>query len=140
MFRTRSVAALAALVLGLSFASAQPDAGKLRFEVYKGKDSNFHWRLKTPDGAVIANCGKGYKVAADTKEGIDLVKNAAADDRMKFDLFENGDKEFRWRLVDGNGAVVATSGVGFRTREDAEKAVAAVRAHARTAELVEVKH
>jgi uncharacterized protein YegP (UPF0339 family) len=139
MFRTLSAVAFAVTLIGLSSTSAQPDAAKLRFEVYKGKDTQFHWRLKDGTGTVLAIGGKGYKVAADVKEGTTLVRTAATDDRMKFEVFENAAKEYRWRLTDGNGEVVASSGVGYKAKADAEKAVASIKENAAKAELVEVK-
>lgn len=144
MLRIVSAAAFAVALLGLGPAEAGQDkkdkekAG-LKFELYKGKDDQFRWRLKASNGAVLATAGQGYKAAADAKNGIELVQKAGSDDKLKFEVYEDDKKEHRWRLKAANGQVVASSSEGYKAKADAEKAVDSVKAGAAKAEVVEVK-
>lgn len=52
----------------------------------------------------------------------------------RFEVYQDAAGEYRWRLVAGNGEVVA-SGEGHTRREDAERAVETVRELAAVATL-----
>lgn len=139
MFRVLCVASLVGGMFGLAGpAAARPDE-KMKFEVYKGKDDQFRWRLKAGNGAVLATAGQGYKAAADAKHGVELVQKAGTDDKMKFETYEDKQKETRWRLKAANGQVVATSSEGYKAKADAEKAIESIKAGAAKAEVVDVK-
>lgn len=136
MFRTLSVAAVFGGLLVLA-ASAPAQDAKMTFELYKGKDDQFRWRLKAGNGAVLATAGQGYKDKADAKHGIELVQKA--DDKTKFEVYEDDKKEFRWRLKAGNGQVVASSSEGYKAKADADKALASIKADAVKAGVIEIK-
>lgn len=53
--------------------------------------------------------------------GVPLV--AAADKKMAFEIYSDAKGEFRWRLLDGEGTNVATSGQGYGKKADAKKMV-----------------
>jgi uncharacterized protein YegP (UPF0339 family) len=136
------VAALAVGFSGLSADAGQKkdkDKSDLKFELYKDKAGEFRWRLKAANGAVLATPGQGYKAAADAKHSIELVQKSGTDDKMKYEFYEDAKKETRWRLKAGNGQVVASSSEGYKTKADAEKAVAHIKAAAAKAEVVELK-
>ena len=57
--------------------------------------------------------------------------------KPKFDIFIDASGRYRWRLKDGNGLKVATSGESFDTRSNAERAARNVKATAPTAEVPE---
>jgi len=134
MFRVLSVAVLMGLV-----APGFAQDSKMKFELYTGKDDQFRWRLKAGNGAILATAGQGYKAAADAKHGIELLQKAGTDDKVKFEMYEDDKKEHRWHLKAANGQVVASSSEGYKAKADAEKAVAAIKASAAKAEVVEVK-
>jgi len=136
MFRLLTAAALA---VGLTVSAAPAQDTTLKFELYQGKDDQFRWRLKTGNGEILATAGQGYKAAADAKHGIGLLQKAGADGKEKFEVYEDEKKEHRWRLKAANGQVVATSSEGYKAKADAEKAIAAIKAEAAKAEVVEVK-
>lgn len=46
---------------------------------------------------------------------------------MKFVLYRDKQREFRWRLVARNGRVMADSGEGYKTRRGRNKAIHAIR-------------
>ena len=72
------------------------------------------------------------------KNGIEVVKKAATDDKIKFELYEDDKKEHRWRLKAANGQIVAASSEGYKAKADAEKAVQQVKDGAPKAEVVEI--
>ena len=47
--------------------------GDEHFEFYIGEDDEYRWRLRAPNGEIIAS-GEGYKEKRDCKAGIELVK------------------------------------------------------------------
>lgn len=136
MFRVLSLASFFVALLGLS-AAAKPDE-KLQFEIYRGKDDQFRWRLKEGD-TTLATGGQGYKAKADAKKGVASVQKAAANPKANFEVYEDEGKNQRWRLKASNGQTIASSSGSFKTKADAEKAVATVKAGAAKAEVVEVK-
>jgi hypothetical protein len=48
-----------------------------KFEIYKGKIGDFHWRLTHTNGQVIANSGEGYTTKANAINGLNSVKKNA---------------------------------------------------------------
>ncbi len=140
MFRTLSTAALACFVITLAGLTASgQDESKLKFEIYKGKKEDFRWRLKAANGAVLATGGQGYRAKADAKNGIASVQKAAASPKANFELYEDKNKEHRWRLKASNGQVIASSSEAYKAKADAEKAVEIVKAGAPKAQVVEVE-
>ncbi|VTS01633.1 Uncharacterized protein OS=Halorubrum distributum JCM 9100 GN=C465_08998 PE=4 SV=1: DUF1508: DUF1508 [Gemmata massiliana] len=138
MSRVLSAATIVAGLLCFVGPAPAQDA-KMKFELYKGKDEQFRWRLKAANGAILATAGQGYKAAADARHGIELVQKAGTNDKEKFEVYEDEKKEHRWRLKAVNGQVVATSSEGYKAKADAEKVIAAIKAGASKAGVVEVK-
>ena len=140
MYRTLSVAALAAFVLALAGLSAQAqDDSKMKFEIYKGKKDDYRWRLKAANGKTIATAGQGYQAKADAKNGIASVQKAATDPKANFEFFEDKKQEHRWRLKAANGKTIAAASEGYKAKADAEKALETFKAGAPKAEVVEVE-
>lgn len=48
---------------------------------------------------------------------------AAAAEKMTFEVYADAKDEFRWRLLDGDGKNVATSGQGYSRKADCTKMV-----------------
>ena len=53
------------------------------FELYKRKDGEFSWRLKSSNGQIIAAAGEGFSSKAAAQNGIDAVKKGAADAKVE---------------------------------------------------------
>lgn len=53
----------------------------------------------------------------------------------KFEVFQDRAKKWRWRLVAGNGATVATSGESFASKANAIRAARRVKELAATASV-----
>ncbi|MDJ1431937.1 HVO_2922 family protein [Halostagnicola sp. A-GB9-2] len=54
-----------------------------------------------------------------------------------FQLFEDRAGEWRWRLVHRNGNIIATSGEGYTTKQNAKKGIRSVLRNAPNAEVTE---
>ncbi len=50
----------------------------MKFEVYRGKDGMWYWRLKSVNGQIVAVGGEGYVNKTDCLHGIALVKGTNA--------------------------------------------------------------
>ncbi|NNM74423.1 YegP family protein [Enterovirga aerilata] len=50
----------------------------MRFEIYKGHNGEWRWRLRVQNGNVIADSAEGYERRSDCERGIELVKTSAA--------------------------------------------------------------
>jgi uncharacterized protein YegP (UPF0339 family) len=48
-----------------------------KFEIYKGKIGDFHWRLTHTNGRVIAKSGEGYTTKVNAINGLNSVKENA---------------------------------------------------------------
>jgi uncharacterized protein YegP (UPF0339 family) len=47
----------------------------------------------------------------------------AADGKFGFEIYPDAKDEFRWRLKDGDGKIVGTSGQGYKAKADCKKMV-----------------
>jgi len=45
-----------------------------KFEIYKDTAGKFRWRLKAPNGQIIATSGEGYETKENCKNGIQSLK------------------------------------------------------------------
>ncbi|MFC1953471.1 YegP family protein [Chloroflexota bacterium] len=56
-----------------------------KFEIYKGKIGDFHWKLTHTNGRLIAKSGEGYTTKVNAIHGLNSVKKnvpgAAIEDR-----------------------------------------------------------
>jgi len=51
-------------------------------------------------------------------------------DRLKFEIYQDAAKEFRWRLKAGNGEILATGGQGYKAKADCQKGVERIKSEA----------
>jgi uncharacterized protein YegP (UPF0339 family) len=52
-----------------------------------------------------------------------------------FELYKDNADEFRFRLVDGEGELMATSGKGYKTKADCQKVINAIKQDAAKAKV-----
>ena len=119
-------------------APAQAKDG-LKFEIYQDAQKEFRWRLKDADGKVLATAGQGYAAKDSCKNGVKLLQ-AEADGKLKFEVYEDKAKQFRWHAKSPNGQIVAASGSGYKDKADCEKAVELIKKAAAKAEVAELKN
>lgn len=48
----------------------------MRFELYKGHDHDWRWRLRATNGNVVADSAEGYRHREDCERGIEIVKGS----------------------------------------------------------------
>jgi uncharacterized protein YegP (UPF0339 family) len=130
------VAGLVGLTSNNEVQAAQ-DKGDLKFEIYEDNAKEFRWRLKAANGKVLATPGQGYKAKADCKKAIDRIKSDVASDKLKFEVYEDNKKEYRWRLKAANGQVIGASSEGYKAKSDCEKATEEIKKGAAKAEVEE---
>jgi uncharacterized protein YegP (UPF0339 family) len=53
--------------------------GRMKAEFFQDKAKGYRWRLKAPNGKIMATSGEGYKSKAGAKEGFELVRDGAKD-------------------------------------------------------------
>src|SRR5262245_61575849 len=104
---SRRVIGFGSLVIFLSLPllaslARAADGDPLKFEVYEGKDKEFHWRLKQGDD-IIGTGGQGYKEKASCTKAIEGIKKGLESGKDKFEVYEDNAKAFRWRLKAANG-------------------------------------
>jgi uncharacterized protein YegP (UPF0339 family) len=73
---------------------------------------------------------KDGRATPSKKEDAKEAKGAAT-----FELYKDSADEYRFRLRDGEGALLATSGKGYKTKADCQKAIEAIRSGAARARL-----
>ena len=61
---------------------------------------------------------------------------SVADERgMTFEIYKDRKEEFRWRLKAANGNIMATSGEGYKAKEDCKKGIESIQKGAATAKV-----
>jgi uncharacterized protein YegP (UPF0339 family) len=115
---------------------ARQGDGKLKFEIYQDNKMEYRWRLKAANGAILATSGQGYKAKADCKNGVERIKKDAAD-KLKFEVYQDNAKAYRWRLKATNGQTIGSSSEGYKAQADCEHAIDLVKTGAAKAEVEE---
>jgi uncharacterized protein YegP (UPF0339 family) len=88
--------------------------------------------------ALAAAVGVAVLGSAGAQEKKDKDKKAAAAATTAvFELYVDSAEEFRFRLKDAEGALLATSGKGYRTKADCQKVIDTIRATAARARVEE---
>jgi len=54
----------------------------------------------------------------------------AQDGKLTFEIYQDAAKEYRWRLTDGAGKIIATGGEGYKARASAAKGIDRIKADA----------
>lgn len=132
MIRTLGLATLVCVMAGL----AQAQGEKMKFEVYKDSKDEVRWRLKSGNGQIVAVASEGYKAKQDATKAIMSIQSGL--DKLKFEVFEDMAKEYRWRLKASNGEILAVAGESYKNKADAEKGATFLK-DAKSAEVVDGK-
>ncbi len=106
------------------------------FEVYKDARGEHRFRLKAPNGEVIAT-GEGYSSKAGCLNGINSVKeNCVIPER--FETYQDKSGEWRFRLKAANGQIIAT-GEGYSSEGGLANGIKSVTKYAVSAEIKEIE-
>lgn len=60
-----------------------------------------------------------------------------SESKATFELFEDAEGQWRWRLVHDNGNILADSGEGYASKQKAEQGLESVKRNASGADVVE---
>jgi uncharacterized protein YegP (UPF0339 family) len=131
----RAVAAGVGLVAPGRLLARQAGDGKLKFEIYQDNAKEYRWRLKAANAAILATSGQGYKAKADCKHGVERIKEDVASGKLKFEVYEDAAKEYRWRLKATNGQTIGASSEGYKAKSDCDKAIDLIKTGAAKADV-----
>ena len=84
---------------------------------------------------LVATLAGGFSLSsavAQAQKGKDKGKTAAT---AVFELYKDKAEEFRFRVKDDEGTLLATSGKGYKTKADCQKVIDTIRKEAAKAKL-----
>jgi uncharacterized protein YegP (UPF0339 family) len=136
---------LAGATVGESLAPGQLRAAQVRarvprqlkFEIYRDAAKKYRWRLKAANGEILATAGQGYQSKESAKRGVASVKAGAGNGKLKFQVYQDKKKEYRWRLKAANGQEVAASSEGYKAKRDCDHAIDLIKKGAARARVEE---
>ena len=114
------------------------------YEIYRAEDV-WNWRFVTDDRAVIADHTEGYETVGEAEEAIERVRKQASEAELlefetaAFQQYQTVTGDWRWRLIDEGGAVLADSGQAYESKDDAGNAMVTLKEKAPDAELLEIE-
>ncbi|WP_435317383.1 DUF1508 domain-containing protein [Haloarchaeobius sp. TZWSO28] len=122
------------------------DIDGAEYEVYPGDSAEdaWHWRLVTEDRTVLADSTFDHMSEDAANEAIERVREQAAEadliefENAAFQVYEADDGEWRWRLIDEDGGVMADSGAEHDSRSEATEAMMTLKQKAPDAEMLEI--
>ncbi|MFB6220666.1 MAG: DUF1508 domain-containing protein [Halolamina sp.] len=135
-----------------------------RFELYEDNSGEHRFRLRHRNGNIIATSGEGYTRRHNAQKGMESVRRnalgasvlrieaeeelaeegeafeppAETESQTTFELYEDTDGDYRWRLRHDNDNIVADSGQGYTRKRDAQQAIDRVQEYAGPGEYLRV--
>ncbi len=106
--------------------------------------TDYHWRLVTEDREVIAASTEAHPGEEAAEAAIERVRQQASEadliefENAAFQVYEADSGEWRWRLIDEDGTVLADSGQEHTSRSEAAEAMMTLKEQAPEAELLEI--
>ncbi|ELY71268.1 DUF1508 domain-containing protein [Natronobacterium gregoryi] len=106
---------------------------------------DWHWRLVTEDREIVAASTDPHADADSAAAAIERVREQANEaeliefEQSAFQVYEADDGEWRWRLIDEDGNVLADSGEEHTSRSEAAEAMMTLKERAPDAELLEIE-
>lgn len=116
-----------------------PDALSLEVEFEDdGDESSLELELEwpTPDEAAIDSAIENQPEAASADPGLVRAADGSAS-LARFEVFQDSDNEWRWRLRHRNGNIIATSGEGYTRKHNAQRGLRSVVENSPDAEITE---
>ncbi|WP_290816019.1 DUF1508 domain-containing protein [Halovivax sp.] len=114
------------------------------YETYQ-VDDDWRWRLVTEDREVVAASEEPHGSASDAADAIERMRNQAKEadliefENSAFQVYEADTGEWRWRLIDEDGNVLADSGAEHDSKGEAAEAMMTLKEQAPDAELLEIE-
>ena len=113
------------------------------YETYP-RGEEWHWRLVTQDRSVVADSTEPHESDEGARESIERVRSQAAEadliefEEAAFQVYEADSGEWRWRLIDEDGGVMADSGAEHESRDEATDAMFTLKEKAPDADIIEI--
>jgi len=113
------------------------------YEVYPA-GGEWHWRLVAADRRLLADSAEAYE----DEEAAEAAASRIRDQALAADLIEfeqaafqqyESDGEWRWRLIDEDGKVMADSGEEYGSREEVMDGMTTLKENAPDAEVLEIE-
>ncbi|WP_416839975.1 DUF1508 domain-containing protein [Haloferax sp. DFSO52] len=114
------------------------------YEIYPG-ETGWHWRFVTADRTIVADREGGYETPDEAREIIQAVRSQASEadllefESSAFQQYKTDDDQWRWRLIDEGGAVLADSGQSYESKAGAGQAMQTLKEKAPDAEILEIE-
>ena len=132
------------------FKSAAPAADVIEirnqdFELYEA-NGEWHWRLVDGDRNVRAHSIDPYESQSRAADAIEHLRLHAPDadliefEKAAFQIYESDEGQWRWRLIDEDGNVLADSSEGeYESKDGATAAMSTLQEYAPDAEQLEIE-
>ncbi|SDR17389.1 DUF1508 domain-containing protein [Natronobacterium texcoconense] len=130
-------------------AAATDGGTSVTFDEGEGPDEpegpDWHWRLVTEDRDIVAASTEPHPDADTATSAIERVREQANEadliefEQSAFQVYEADSGEWRWRLIDEDGNVLADSGEEHTSRGEAAEAMMTLKERAPDAELLEIE-
>ncbi|MFC4543394.1 DUF1508 domain-containing protein [Halosolutus amylolyticus] len=107
--------------------------------------TDWQWRLVTDDREIVAGSREPHESTEAAEAAIERVREQASEadliefENAAFQVYEADDGEWRWRLIDEDGNVLADSGEEHTSRGEAAEAMMTLKEQAPNAELLEIE-
>ncbi len=114
------------------------------FETFP-KNGEWYWRMVDESRTPIAVGETAYDDEEAAESAVTEIRELApsADliefEQAAFQIYEAGDGDWRWRLIDEDGDVLADSGEDYFSRNEAASAMTTVKENAPDADLIEIE-
>ena len=114
------------------------------FETYPD-DGEWCWRLVDDERNPLAVGESGFEDQEAANDAIERIRTQAPEadliefEKAAFQIYEAGDGDWRWRLIDEDGDVLADSGEDYFSRNEAASAMTTVKENAPDADLIEIE-
>ena len=126
----------------------ETQASKATFVLYEDEADEHRWRLVHDNGNIISDGSEGYASRQKAKQGLESVKNNVAgayvEDRSKdeqeepneggskatFEIYQDKQEKWRWRLVHDNGNIISDSGHGYASKQKCKQGMNSVKSNA----------
>lgn len=108
------------------------DMSNGKFEIFKGSNSQFYFRLKAGNGEIIGS-SEGYTSKQGAEVGISSVKTNAPYS-SRYSVFTGRDNQYYFNLKSGNNEIILKS-EGYTSKQSAESGIESVKKNAPTAPI-----
>ena len=120
------------LVGPAQYLSADPTA----FAIFRDAAGEWRWHLVHRNGNILADGEQGYASRSNARRAVDRLREGI--DTLSFEIYEDENGEFRYRVEAANGQIVADSGDGYESKDGAENAVDRIREYAPEAAVLDI--